>query len=156
MKIYLVRHAHPVEPDVDADRPLSQRGRAEARLIAEHLAQRGDVNPVLIMHSGQMRSAQTAQILEQHLHPAGGNQPMPGLDPGDDTVAWEIDLATFDEDMMIVGHMPFIGRLVFDLCRGRTGGWHPLFGTSEVACLERVSDGYDVCWRVAPADLDPA
>ena len=154
MKIYLVRHARPVEDSVDAARPLSQEGEQELRRLAEHLAERGDVNPLTIIHSGKLRASQTAEILEEYLGPYNGTQAMPGLSPDDDITPWEAYFVGVDEDTMIVGHMPFVGRLAFELCHGRTGGWQPMFRTAEVACLEGAAGDWSVAWHIAPDDLE--
>jgi len=120
-----------------------------------HLSERGDVHPLTIIHSGKLRASQTAEILEEYLGPYDGTQAMPGLSPEDDITPWEAYLVGLDEDTMIVGHMPFIGRLAFELCRGKISDWQPMFKTSEVACIEGAAGDWTLSWHVCPDDLEP-
>jgi phosphohistidine phosphatase len=58
--VFLVRHAHAKKGEPDESRPLSKRGRAEARLRAEELAARDDP-PALVLTSPLLRARQTAE-----------------------------------------------------------------------------------------------
>jgi phosphohistidine phosphatase len=57
--LFLVRHAHAASGDPDETRPLSERGRAEARTLAEALS-RHDSPPVLVLTSPLLRARETA------------------------------------------------------------------------------------------------
>ena len=62
-RLFLVRHAK-AEPSVGRDdyaRKLTERGRADARLVAKALAARR-ILPDLLIHSGAARAKQTAEI----------------------------------------------------------------------------------------------
>jgi phosphohistidine phosphatase len=58
--VFLVRHAHAEKGEPDESRPLSERGRAEARLCAEALTARDDP-PALVVTSPLLRARQTAE-----------------------------------------------------------------------------------------------
>ena len=58
--MFLVRHAHAKKGDPDEARPLSKRGRAEARSCAEALAARDDA-PAVVLTSPLLRARQTAE-----------------------------------------------------------------------------------------------
>jgi phosphohistidine phosphatase len=60
--VFLVRHAHAAKGEPDESRPLSERGRSEARLLAEALAARDDP-PVLVLTSPLLRARQTAEVI---------------------------------------------------------------------------------------------
>jgi phosphohistidine phosphatase len=62
-RLFLIRHAK-AEPSVgrnDYERALTERGRDDARRIAEVLAAR-DLLPDILVHSGALRTKQTAEI----------------------------------------------------------------------------------------------
>ena len=63
-RLFLIRHAK-AEPGVglnDYDRALTERGRDDARRVASALAARG-LLPQAMIHSGALRTKQTAEIL---------------------------------------------------------------------------------------------
>jgi len=64
-RLYLMRHGHAPSPSeagvaTEALRPLSEKGRSDARRIAAELVKRG-ARPALILHSPLARAVQTAQ-----------------------------------------------------------------------------------------------
>ena len=59
MLVFLVRHAHAEPGDPDETRPLSERGRAEARAVGEALA-RHATPPMSVVTSPLLRARQTA------------------------------------------------------------------------------------------------
>ena len=81
MFVVLVRHGEAVDDIVDSRRPLSERGRAEAKALASILAT-AVPRPVYIMHSSKERSKQTAEILANALGADLGLEP--ALEPGAD------------------------------------------------------------------------
>jgi phosphohistidine phosphatase len=152
VKLYLVRHARPVDVTEDPTKPLSSRGRNEAEEMAGLLAERGSVAPGLIIHSGKKRTLETAEILASRLIPKEGLEERGGLSPNDDPGLWAPVLARLSTDLMIVGHMPFMGKLVWMLSGGQTGGWNCEFVTAETACLERTGDGgWNFLWKASPS-----
>ena len=70
------------------------------------------------MHSGKLRAEQTAEILADYLMPAKGTTVQRGLGPDDDVRPLADSLAATDRTLMIVGHLPFLGRLVSQLVVG--------------------------------------
>ena len=81
--LVLVRHGTPVAEEVDAARPLSDEGKAEAAFVADGLCAYlelpsnfmpradGEPRPVTIIHSGKDRAAQTASVIKEALAKAG-------------------------------------------------------------------------------------
>ena len=57
MRLFLVRHAHSDPGDPDSLRPLSARGREQARELGERLA---PVKPALVLASPLLRARETA------------------------------------------------------------------------------------------------
>ena len=64
MLIFLIRHAHAESGDPDEARPLSGRGREEARALGDSLS-RHETPPVLVLTSPLLRARQTAQEITQ-------------------------------------------------------------------------------------------
>ncbi len=153
MKVYLVRHAKPVDASVDPARPLSEEGMLEIEKVADHLARLGDVAPEVIVHSGRERARQTAEVLASRLDPPGGVREEKGLRPHDDIDGWNIYVAS-SPGAMLVGHMPFMGLLSCELTRGEVCGWNTEFRTAEVSCYEYQDGGdWKLLWHIAPQDI---
>jgi phosphohistidine phosphatase len=116
MKLYVMRHAHaPSIADAgvrsDAERPLSDKGRADARAQAERLAASG-AKPRLILHSPLRRAVETAQEAAAVLGvPAQAFIPLANeMGPQDLADRLAPALAEKDE-ILIVGHQPQVGEL---------------------------------------------
>jgi phosphohistidine phosphatase SixA len=60
VRLFLVRHAHADPGDPDELRPLSPRGRAQARELAERLVK---VEPTRIVSSPLLRARETASAI---------------------------------------------------------------------------------------------
>jgi phosphohistidine phosphatase len=69
-RLYLLRHAktEPHSPEGDHERELTERGRADAALMARQIARRG-YSPELILASSSRRTMQTLEIVLPHLSP---------------------------------------------------------------------------------------
>ena len=148
MHVYLVRHGKASkDPSIptDEERPLTKRGRADVKAIARFMANAG-VQVHQIRHSGLVRARETADIFAQHLNPPGGVIPVSGLHYDDpvDELANELSLEM--QPVMLVGHSPFMERLVaamLTLNQGRIPVW---FATSSTACLDYVEGAWSVKW----------
>ena len=62
MLVFLVRHAHAEPGDPDETRPLSERGRSEARSLATSLSHH-PTPPVIVVTSPLLRARQTADAI---------------------------------------------------------------------------------------------
>jgi len=144
--IYLVHHGDAVGADIDAQRPLSGVGRAHVdRLAADALA-RG-VKPAAIWHSGKLRARQTAEAFLRVCNPLAEYSAIRGLQPGD-PAAWIHDrLGGEVRDVMLVGHMPHMPRLLTLLVTGRDA---PLldFPLHGLVAIEPAAGKYEERWRI--------
>lgn len=116
MTVFLVRHAiaeerGPVWPD-DRDRPLTVRGVARMRAIAQRLADRG-VQVERIWSSPLLRARQTADVLAPLWTPAGTVELLDSLAPGHAASTVGSDLAGRHVvgPVALVGHEPDLGWL---------------------------------------------
>jgi phosphohistidine phosphatase len=148
MALYLVQHGQALSREQDAERGLSEEGRTETERIAEVAAQYR-VHVSRIEHSGKTRARQTAEILAAHLKPADGLGAREGIAPLDDVTAFapRLDPAA---DLMLVGHLPFMERLVGVLIakvpelrvfKMQGGG---------ILCLDRDDRGWHIKWGLMP------
>lgn len=151
MRLFLMRHATPVEPDIDPSKPLSDEGLREVASIATMLASMNEVEPSVIIHSDRLRAAQTADNIALKLGPPEGTKVEDGLGPDDPVEEWVDSLNEMMDDVMIVGHQPFMGKLAMTLTSGETDGWDCRFETAEVACLQRLPGGaWKLLWHRPP------
>lgn len=147
--LYLIRHGDAVSELIDAGRPLSEIGRAQvARVAAQAMAK--NVQPVTIYHSGILRARQTAEILSQQLHPVGGVALLDCLRPEDDPAGTAALLESRAESILLVGHLPFMNRLVGLLVKGDAERTVIDFGPATLVCLAKPGTGWAVKWCVAP------
>ena len=109
--IFLVHHADAVLPGEDPMRPLSSRGRATAQLLALEAARLG-VKPVCVWHSGKLRARQTAEAFWRACNPLATLTAERGLQPTD-PAEWMRDRFLGEtRDVLAVGHMPNLPRLL--------------------------------------------
>jgi phosphohistidine phosphatase len=151
MKLYLVQHGDALAKHVDPDRPVSSRGVRDIERMAG-LLQEGGVEVAIVEHSGKTRAMQTADILAPHV----GDpklRPRANLAPDDDVTPVAEEMAASREDRMLVGHMPFMGKLATLLLHGQEAPALISFEPGAVLCLER-KEIWTVAWMVTPSLLD--
>jgi phosphohistidine phosphatase len=150
MRLYLVQHGEAVPEEIDPARSLNDGGRADVRRMAAFLAQ-GGVRPDRIWHSGKRRAEQTAEILAQALAPASPPEVRAGLNPKDPTDGIHRALEAWDQDVMLVGHLPFMARLASRLVAGRDGAGVVAFQPGSVLCLEHADEQrWTIAWMLRP------
>ena len=109
-RVILVHHADAVGPDVDAQRPLSPRGRTQAAWLAARAHEAG-LRPLAIWHSGKLRARQTAEAFLGTCNPGADFRMVRGLRP-DDPAEWMRDaIDAEDRDVLLVSHMPLLPAL---------------------------------------------
>lgn len=118
MKLYIVQHGEALHEDVDPDRPLAPEGKRDIRKIAGFLSAAG-IHMEQIWHSRKRRSSESAIIFQEGLKPPGGILQMNGLDPGAEIGPLLSELGQEKKDLMIVGHLPFLQKMVSFLLTGK-------------------------------------
>ena len=132
-----MRHGHsptPAEAGVkgDALRPLSEKGRADAGLMARAILKRGG-RPTLILHSPLLRAVQTAAIASAELRiPAEAFVLLDNTHPPQDVLAALEKRAAAVDELLVVGHQPQIGE-VAALLTGETFEFRPA-GLVAIEC----------------------
>lgn len=150
MRLYLVQHGDALPEDVDPARPLSANGRADVERVAALLAGRLP-GIARVLHSGKARAQQTAEILAREI--TGGVPPeaVGGLNPLDDPGTWAQQGEAWTEDVMLVGHLPFMSKLVSRLLVGAADVEVVTFQPGSVVCLEREGAHWTIAWMLHPA-----
>jgi phosphohistidine phosphatase len=119
--------------------------------VAGYVARRADILIRQINHSGKTRARQTAKLLAEAIQPPEGVSDVPDLAPLDDPSVWVSYLAETTRDLMLVGHLPHLSKLVALLiCRDETKKLVD-FQMGGVVCLGRDEDGgWSLRWMVTP------
>ena len=156
MRIYLIQHGLAVPKDVDSDRPLSEQGREDVQRLAEFLDRAG-IQVGQVLHSGKTRAEQTAVILAEALLPEGQPQAHVGLGPKDPLEKLAPQIAFWSVDTLIVGHLPYLGRLASLLLVFNPDRPVLALQPGSMACLEKDAEGqWMLAWMVRPELLAPA
>ncbi len=150
MALYLVQHGKSLPKELDPERGLSPEGISEVRRIAEVAAGYG-VRPASVRHSGKTRARQTAEIFAEALLPGGAVEPMAGIDPLDDVAAVAKQLKT-EDNLMMVGHLPFMERLAGFLITGVAERVVFKFQNGGIVCLDRQPESawWFIKWTLMP------
>jgi phosphohistidine phosphatase len=147
--LYLVRHGQARTQGDDADRALTDRGQDEIETIARWAAGVG-VEPTQIRHSGKRRAEQTAAILQDRLSAGEGVVVGAGLSPNDDVRVMAENLESEQRTLMLVGHLPFLSRLISLLLLNDPERELIDFPTGTMACLLRKEEGWRLAWLLTP------
>ena len=150
MALYLVQHGKSLSKDVDPEQGLSDEGRSEVQQIAD-VAKEYRVKVSRIAHSGKKRARQTAELFGNALTPSQDIEERGGLKPLDDVTAVADTLDT-RENLMLVGHLPFMERLTNHLVTGSTEGLVFKFQNGGILCLDQDSESgsWFIKWSLMP------
>lgn len=151
MKLYLVQHGESKSEAEDPERSLTAKGEEETRKIST-FGNKLNVHPSKIYHSGKLRATQTAKIISEGLNlPASSLVFAQGLNPNDDVKPWAKRISEEIEDLMVVGHLPFLEKLASLLLCGNEDARVVLFRNSGIVCLEKKEDKrWAVRWILLP------
>ena len=150
MALYLVQHAAALSKREDPQRGLNASGFADAERIAA-VAAGYKVEIGRVVHSGKKRARQTAEIFAAALAPAGGVAVSKGLAPLDDVASFARAIANAD-NLMLVGHLPFMSRLASYLVVGDANVPVFLFQNGGIVCLTELADrdSWAIKWALMP------
>lgn len=150
MFLYLVQHAEAKRKEEDPGRDLTDKGRLDIENVAHHL-KRLNIQVRQIFHSGKTRAQSTATVLSWHLKPPAGVEAVAGLAPLDEPEIWVDRIAPLDEDILLVGHLPHLGRLAALLMTGDKAKSVINFRMGGAVRLQRLAaNQWAVDWMVLP------
>ncbi len=150
MVLFLVQHGKALPPEIDPERGLSDEGIAEVERIASTTKSYG-VRVSAIKHSGKKRAQQTADIFTSSLNPENGVEQRNGLNPLDDVVPLARTLNVRD-NVMLVGHLPFMERLTSYLITGNPDRPVLKFQNGGIVCLDQDPNAqvWVIKWTLMP------
>ena len=150
MALYLVQHGKSLPKDVDPDQGLSDEGVAETERIA-NVAKEYAVNVKSIKHSGKTRARRTAEIFASALNPGEDIQETNGIKPLDDVAAFAENIQA-EDNVMLVGHLPFMERMTSFLVTESIEKPVFKFQNSGIVCLDKdpETQSWFIKWTLMP------
>jgi phosphohistidine phosphatase len=150
MRLYLVQHGAALVREVDPARPLSEPGRQDVQSMADFLKAAG-IRVERVWHSGKSRAEQTALLLAKAVLPRGKIEKVGGIGPDDDVAGFVSDADVWQQDILVVGHLPFLSRLVARLVAGDPDHEVVGFLPGSMVCLERCDvERWILLWMLRP------
>lgn len=148
MNLYILQHGEAVAKEIDPERPLSEQGIRDIRILALHMQNMG-VQLGNVFHSGKLRAEQSARLVAETISP--GIQPLQteGLNPNDDPTVIIGDIEQINENILIASHMPFVSRLCSTLLTGTVDAeFASIPGT--LFCLEKADNKWRLAYMLRP------
>lgn len=148
MNLYILQHGEAVAKEIDPERPLSEQGIRDIRILALHMQNMG-VQLGNVFHSGKLRAEQSARLVAETISP--GIQPLQteGLNPNDDPTVIIGDIEQMNENILIASHMPFVSRLCSTLLTGKADAeFASMPGT--LFCLEKADSKWRLVYMLRP------
>ncbi|MCK4425116.1 MAG: phosphohistidine phosphatase SixA [Deltaproteobacteria bacterium] len=150
MALFLVQHGKSLSKDKDPEQGLSEEGISEVEQIAK-VAKGYGVHVSRVIHSGKKRARQTADIFASSLGPEDGVQESSGLSPLDDVSAFAGKINS-EDNVMLVGHLPFMERLTSYLITGSIDKPVFKFQNGGIVCMDTDPDSRSwlIRWALMP------
>jgi len=151
MHLYLIRHGEAVSVETDPSRPLSEAGRSQVYKLAGFL--RGsEINIDEIWVSDKLRAKQTAEMIAKETSVKKVLEKS-GLSPNDHIVDILEAVYRSDKDIAIVGHLPFLSKLLSQILTSNEDYDIVKFDEAGAVCLQRGEIEWQISWVVSPVSL---
>ena len=153
MRLYLVQHGQALSKEEHTDRPLSEAGDHDVHRLAAFLKAAG-IKVSRILHSGKTRAQQTAEILAGSIMSHGQVETIEDISPNDPTDHLMDQIKGWDRDTLVVGHLPYMARLVSPLVTQQQRYGITGFEPGTLICLEKTaSASWEITLMLQPAHL---
>lgn len=151
MRVYLLRHGDASTEYPEPNPALSERGQADITRIANVLAQQ-PLAIKYVFHSGIERAKQTAEIVVQAIAFKGEVEVFEEMQPYDAIDALASLLNQADEDILVVGHMPYLAHLLARMVTSNEQLDLLRFSKGMLVCLKRIesSNMWLIEWCFSP------
>lgn len=150
MKLYLVQHGEACAKEVDPDRPLTKQGQADIERLSAFLKQAG-IQVERVIHSGKRRAEQTAEWLAKAIAPGVELETSGLINPNDNPKAFDWQSESWDRDTLIVGHLPFMAKLVSHLLIDDENRSITAYRPGSIVCLEHNNEAHwQINWMIRP------
>jgi phosphohistidine phosphatase len=104
-----------------------------------------------VIHSGKLRAVQTAECLVNLIAPGLELEASGIINPNDNPKAFDWQSESWDKDTLIVGHLPFMAKLVSHLVVNDESKLITAYQPGSIVCLERVIDAHwQIDWMLRP------
>ena len=144
MKLYLVQHGEACAKEIDPDRPLTDQGKADVEQVAAFL-KRATIQVERVIHSGKLRADQTAERLANAIAPGVELESSGIINPNDNPKAFDWQSDSWDRDTLVVGHLPFMAKLVSHLLIEDENKLITARQPGSIVCLQRENGTH---WRL--------
>ena len=149
MAIFLAQHGLSLPKDIDPEKGLSEKGRTDTVKIAQ-VAKAYRVPVYKVVHSTKKRAEQTAAIFNEIFGIKEPCRRIDGINPLDDVTVFAKGIDP-SSNVMAVGHLPFMERLVSYLTTGSTELKIYRFQNSGIVCLDRDENrNWFIKWTLNP------
>ena len=151
MELYLVQHAEAKTKDEDPERGLTDLGFANVRKTAGFV-NKLDISVETIFHSDKLRAKQTANELAEAIKSVTELKQRSGIAPMDDISSMKDEIQRSDNNLMVVGHLPYMAKLASALLCGNEKQNAVCFQNSCIVMLIRDEEnkGWSVKWMITP------
>jgi phosphohistidine phosphatase len=153
MKLYLIQHAKAASKEEDPQRALTEEGVRDIQKVAAFIKPL-NLSVDYLWHSGKKRTQQTAGFLAEVVTIKKENTASDGLAPNDSAMALKNEIMLEQKDIMIVGHLPFLPKLVSLLLTGRNSSETVAFRNAGIVCVDCFDDNqWRLDWMIIPEIL---
>ena len=150
MKLYLVQHGKACSKEVDPERSLTDEGKRDIDRLAAFLKQAG-IQVGRVIHSGKLRAKQTAEQLANAIALGVELETSGLINPNDNPKAFDWQSESWNRDALIVGHLPFMAKLVSHLLIEDENRLITAYQPGSVVCLEHNNDAHwQINWMIRP------
>ena len=149
MKLYLVQHGEACAKEADPHRPLTDQGKSDIDRLAVFLGHAG-VQVACVLHSEKLRAKQTAERLAKTVAPEVELETSGLINPNDNPKAFDWQSESWDRDTLVVGHLPFMAKLVSHLIIEDEERLIAAYQPGTIVCLERHDGCWQLNWMVRP------
>ena len=148
MYLYLIQHALSKSKEEDPERSITDIGKAETEKTAQYFK---SLNPEIhvIWQSGKKRAKETADIFAHLLGIDNRILEHTNLSPNDPLEPITSALEKMQKNVVIVGHLPFLSRLISYLTTGTVSCQIVKFKNSGIICLERTGEQWSINWIIS-------
>ena len=150
MALYLVQHGESVPKEVNPERPLTEQGEQDIDRLASFLTQAG-IKADRVIHSGKLRALQTAQRLAEAIAPGVQLESSGLINPNDNPKAFDWQSQSWDTATLIVGHLPFMSKLVSHLLIEDETTLITAYQPGSIVCLAHDDNAHwQINWMIRP------
>ena len=149
MKLYLLQHGDSLAEEVNPERPLSEAGMKDIEKLGKFLEDI-DITFSNIFHSGKLRAKQTAEMIAKCISYPKPVEAHAGLNPNDEVFIVANELDKLKGDTLLVGHLPYMSKLVGHLVSGEKNQTLVSFEPGTLVCLEKTLNFWAIYWIIRP------